>query len=102
MDVDEQPLPESVAKTQGVGDQPMETEQTGVLPGSFQPELGMPGYNQSLVRSTDQPPSPMTAEENALLDTDPDGPGLNQSKATGAGRPDGSPGSKMTLRKRKT
>ena len=44
MDVDEQPPPESVAETQGV-DQPMETEQTGVSLGSFQPELGMPGYN---------------------------------------------------------
>ena len=102
MDVDEQPPSESVAKTQGVGDQPMETEQTGVSLGSFQLELGTPGYNQSLVRSTDQPPSPVTAEENALLDVDPDAPGLNQSKAPGAGRPDGSPGSKMVLRKRKT
>ena len=102
MDVDEQPPLESVAETQGVGDQPMETEQTGVSPGSFQPELGMPGYNQSLVRSTDPPPSPVTAEENALLDADPDVPGLNQSKAPGAGRPDGSPGWKMVLRKRKT
>ena len=102
MDVDEQPLPESIAETQGVGDQPMETEQTGVSPGSFQLELGMPGYNQSLVRSTDQPPSPVTAEDNALLDADLDAPGLNQSKASGAGRPDGSLGSKMVLRKRKT
>ena len=102
MDMDEQPLLESVAEMQGVGDQPMETEQTGVLLRSFQPELGMLSYNQSLVKSTDQPPSPVMAEENALLDADPDGPGLNQSKAPGAGRPDGSPGSKMTLRKRKT
>ena len=102
MDMDEQPLPESIAETQGVGDQPMETEQTGVSPGSSQLELGMPGYNQSLVRSTDQPPSPVTAEENALLDADLDAPGLNQSKASGAGRPDGSLGSKMVLRKRKT
>ena len=102
MDVDEQPPPEPVAEMQGVGDQPMETEQTGVSPGSFQPELGMPSYNQSLVRSTDQPPSPVTAKENALLDTDPDALGLNQSKAPGAGRPDGSPGSKMVLWKRKT
>ena len=102
MDVDQQPQPESVAKTQGVGDQPMETEQTGVLPGSFQLELGMPGYNQSLVGSTDQLPSPAMAEENALLDADPDGPGLNQSRAPGVSRPDGSPGSKMVFRKRKT
>ena len=105
MDVDEQPPPESVAEMQGVGDLPMETEQTeqtGVSLGSFQPELGMPGYNQSLVGSTDQPPSPMMAEENALLDVDPDALGLNQSKAPGAGRLDGSPGSKMVLRKRKT
>ena len=105
MDVDKQPPPESVAETQGVGNQPMETEQTeqtGVSLGSYQPELGMPGYNQSLVRSTDQPPSLVTAEENALLDADPDVPGLNQSKAPRASRLDGSPGSKMVLRKRKT
>ena len=103
--MDEQPPRESVAETQGVGDQPMETkqtEQTGVSLGSFQPELGMPGYNQSLVGSTDQLPSPVTAEENALLDVDLDAPGLSQSKAPGAGRPDGSPGLKMVLRKRKT
>ena len=102
MDVDEQSPPESVAVTQGVRDQPMETEQTGVSPGSFQPQLGMLSYNQSLVRSTDQLPSPVTAEENALLDADPDALGLNQSKAPGACRPDGSPGSKMVLLKRKT
>ena len=91
-DMDEQPPLESVVETQRVEDQPMETEQTGVLLGSFQPELGMPGYNQSLVRSTDPPPSPVMAEENALLDADPDVLGLNQSKAPGASRPDGSPG----------
>ena len=102
VDMDKQPPLESVAEMQGVGDQPMETEQTGVSPGSFQPELGMPGYNQSLVGSTDQLPSPVTAEENALLDTDPDAPGPNQSKAPEAGRLDGSPGLKMVLWKRKT
>ena len=79
----------------------MEMEQAGVSPGTFQPELGMPGYNQSLVRSADQPPSPVTAEENALLDVDPDAPGLTQSKAPGASSPEGSIGSKMVLRKRK-
>ena len=78
------------------------TEQTGVSPGSLQLELGMPGYNQSLVRSTDPPPSPVMAEENALLDADPDVLALNQSKAPGASRLDGSPGSKMVLWKRKT
>ena len=102
MDVDEQPPPEPATETQGARDQPMEMEQAGVLPGSFQPKLGMPSYNQSLVRSTDQPPSPIMAEENALLDADPDALGLNQSKAPGAGRPEGSPGLKMVLRKRKT
>ena len=102
MDVDEQSPLESVAEMQGVGDQLMETEQTGVLPGSFQPELGMPGYNQSLVASTDQLPSPMMAEENALLNADPDALGLNQSKVPGAGRLDRSPGSKIVLQKRKT
>ena len=80
----------------------METEQAGVLPGTFQPELGMSSYNQSLVGSADQPPSPITAEENALLDVDPDALGLNQSKAPGASSPEGSPGSKMVLQKRKT
>ena len=79
----------------------METEQTGVSPGTFQLELGMPGYNQSLVGSADKPPSPITAEENALLDMDLNAPGLNQSKAPGAGRPEGSRGSKMVLWKRK-
>ena len=102
MDMDEQPPPESVAETQGVRDQPIETEQTGVSPGSFQPELGMPSYNQSLVGSTDQPPSPVMAKKNALLDADPDVPGLSQSKAPGASRPDRSPGSKLVLWKRKT
>ena len=102
VDMDEQLPPESVAETQGVGDQLMETEQTEVSLGSFQLELGMPGYNQSLVRSTNQPPSPVMAKENALLDVDSDAPGLNQSKAPGASRPDRSPGSKMVLQKRKT
>ena len=101
MDVDEQPPPEPATETQEARDQPMETEQAGLLPGSFQPESGMPGYNQSLVRSTDQPPSPVMAKENALLDTDPDTPGLSQSKAPGAGRLEGSPGSKMVPWKRK-
>ena len=80
----------------------METEQAGSSPGTFQPKLGMPGYTQSLIRSTDQPIAPITAEENALLDADPDTLGLSQSKAPGAGRPEGSPKSKMILRKRKT
>ena len=99
--MDEQSLPEPAAEMQEVRDQPMETEQAGVPPGSFQLEFGMPGYNQSLVRSADQPPSAVTAEENALLDANPDTLGLNQSKAPGASRLEGSPGSKIVLQKRK-
>ena len=101
MDVDVQPPQEPAAETQEMRDQPMETEQAGVSPGTFQPELGMPGYTQSLVRSADQAPSPVMAKENALLDTDPDALGLNQSKASGASRLEGSPRLRMTLRKRK-
>ena len=84
MDVDTRPLPEPVIDTQ---DEPMETEQSEPSPGTFQPELGMPRYTQSLV--------------HALLDTDPDVLGLAQSKAPGAGQLEGSPKSKMTLQKRK-
>ena len=102
MDIDEPAPPEPATDMQGVGDQPMETEPIGVSPGSFQPELGKPGYSRSLVRNTVEPPSPVTAKENALLDADPDAPGLNQSKAPGADSPDGSLGPKMVLRKRKT
>ena len=62
----------------------METEPTESSPGTFQPELGMPGYTLSLIGSADLPPSPITSEDNALLDTDPDVPGLSHSKAPGA------------------
>ena len=72
---------QSVANTQ---DQAMETEPTESSPGTFQPELGMPDYTPSLIGSADLPPSPITAENNALLNTDPDVPGLTQSKAPGA------------------
>ena len=82
IEVDTQPLPEPDTGTQ---DQPMETESMEPSPGTFQPELGMPGYTQSLIGSTDSLPSPITAEDNALLDADPDAPGLTQSKAPGAG-----------------
>ena len=92
------PPPQPVADTQ---DQAMETEPLNTSLGTFQPVLGIPGYTPSLIRSTDMPPSPITAEDNALLDADPDTPGLSQSKAPGAGRPEGSPKSKMTLWKRK-
>ena len=54
-------------------------------PGTFQPELGMPGYTPSLIGSANSPPSPIMAKDNALLDTDPDALGLGQSKAPGAG-----------------
>ena len=95
--VTEPPL-EFIADTQ---DQVMETEPTESLSGTFQPELGTPGYTPSLIGSADLLPSPITAEDNALLDADLDVPGLAQSRAPGAGRLEGSPKSKMTLRKQK-
>ena len=98
MDVDTEPLLEPAAKMQ---DQPMETEQSDSSPGTFKPELGMPGYTPSLIRSTNSLPLPITAKDNALLDADPDVLGLVQSKAPGARRLKGLPKSKMTLRKRK-
>ena len=90
--------PQTVADSQ---DQAMETEPTETSPGTFQPELGMHGYTPSLIGSTNTPLSPITAEHNALLDTDPNVPDQGQSKASGAGQPEGSLKSKMTLRKRK-
>ena len=96
MNVDTEPPPESIADTQ---DQAMETEPTESSLGTFQPELGTPGYTPSLIGSTSLQPSPIMAKDNALLDADPDAPGLAQSKAPGAGRPEGSPKSKMTLQK---
>ena len=99
MDVDPEPLPEPTAETQ---DQPMETEQSEPSLGTFQPELGTPGYILSLIRSTNSPLSPIMGEDNALLDADLDVLGLSQSKAPGAGRLKGSsPKPQMTLRKRK-
>ena len=99
MDIDPEPLPEPTAETQ---DQPMETELSEPSPGTFQPELGTPGYTPSLIRSTDSPPSSIMAEDNALLEADLDAPGLSQSKAPGAGRLEGSsPEPKMTLWKQK-
>ena len=51
---------------------PMDTGQSGVPLGTFQPELTGPGYTPSLVGSMDMPPSPIMAADNALLDvTDP-------------------------------
>ena len=98
MDIDTGPPLESIADTQ---DQAMETEPMESSPGTFQPELGMPGYTPSLIGSTDSPPSPITAEDNTLLDADPDAPEQGQSKAPGARRLEGSPKSKMTLQKQK-
>ena len=76
-----EPPPQPIADTQ---DQAMETEPTETSLGTFQPELGMLGYTLSLIGSTDMPLSPITAEDNALLDADLDMPGLGQSKAPGA------------------
>ena len=88
--------------------QPMETRQLNVPPGTFQLELTKPGYTPSLIGSTDTPPSPITAVDNALLDvTDVETPVPDTSKAPGAGRPEGSltqgspSKSGMTLWKRK-
>ena len=86
MDIDPDPIPEPITETQ---DQPMETEQSVPSPGTFQLELGTPRYTPSLIGSTDSPPSPITAKDNALLDTDPDVLGPSQSKAPGAGRLEG-------------
>ena len=88
MNIEARPPLESVSDTQ---DQPMETEQSEPFLGTFQPELGMPSYNTSLIRGTDSPPSPIKAKDNALLDADLDAPSLAQSKAPGAGRPEVSP-----------
>ena len=97
MDVDTEPPPEPAAKAQEAQDKPMETEQSVPSLGTFQPELGMPGYTPSLIGSTDSPLSPIMAKDNALLDADLDVPGLGQSKAQGSGRLEGSRKSKMTL-----
>ena len=87
---------------------PMDIGQSGVPLGTFQPELTGPGYTPSLIGSMDTPPSPITAEDNTLLDiTDPGAQTLEISKAPGAGRPEGSLSqgspskSGMTLWKRK-
>ena len=99
MDADTVPPLELAAKAQETRDQPIETEQSEPSLGTFQPELGMPGYTLSLIGSADSPLSPITAKGNAQLDADPDVPGEGQSKATGARRPEGLLKSKMTLRK---
>ena len=82
MEVDTKPLLEPDTGTQ---DQPMETESTEHSLGTFQPELAMPGYTQSLIGSTNSLPSPIMAEDSTLLDADLDAPGLTQLKAPGAG-----------------
>ena len=87
---------------------PMDTGQSGVPSGTFQPELTGVGYTPSLIGSMDTPPSPITDVDNALLDnTDPRAQALETSKASGAGRLEGSPSQEspsktgMTLQKRK-
>ena len=94
------PQVEPTVETQ---DQPMETEQLESPPGTFQSELTSLRYTPSLIGSADSLPSPMTAADNALLDTpDPEVPGPDQSKAPGASHLEGSPKSKITLRNWKT
>ena len=71
---------------------PMDTRQSGVPLGTFQPELTGVGYTPSLIGSMDTPPSPITDADNALLDnTDPGAQAPETSKAPGAGRPEGLP-----------
>ena len=87
MDIDPGPPLEFVAEPppeSGTQDQAMETEPTESSSGTFQPELGMPGYTLSLIGSANLLPSPIMAKDNALLDADPDVLGLSQSKAPGA------------------
>ena len=87
---------------------PMDTRQSDVPLGTFQPELTGAGYTPSLIGSMDTPPSPITDVDNALLDnTDPGAQAPETSKAPGAGRLEGLPSrgspskTGMTLRKRK-
>ena len=87
---------------------PMDTRQSGVPLGTFQPELTGVGYTPSLIGSMDTPPLPIMDADNTLLDnTDPGAQAPETSKAPGAGRPEGSPSqgspsrTGMTLRKRK-
>ena len=75
-----EPPPPPITDTQ---DQATETKPPETSLGTFQPELGTPGYTPSLIGSANTPLSPITAEDNALLDADPDTPGLSQSKAPG-------------------
>ena len=71
---------------------PMDTGQSGVPSGTFQPELTGLGYTPSLISSMDTPPSPITDVDNTLLDvTDPGAQAPETSKAPGAGRLEGSP-----------
>ena len=87
---------------------PMDTGQSGVPSGTFQPELTGAGYTPSLISRMDTPPSPITDVDNTLLDnTDPGAQTPETSKAPGAGRPEGLPSqgspskTGMTLWKRK-
>ena len=72
--------------------------------GTFHPDITEPGYTPSLVGSPDSPPSPVTSQEDALLDAlASESLSWNQSKAPGSGRLEGSRYTGgMTLQKRKT
>ena len=87
---------------------PMDTGQSGLPSGTFQPELTGARYTPSLISSMDTPTSPITDADNALLDiTDPRVQAPETSKARGAGRLEGLPSqgspskTGMTLWKRK-
>ena len=93
---------QEAAPASGSPDQPMEMELES-SPSTFRPELMELGYTPFLVSSLDSPPSPVTAQEDALLDPQvSDSPSQNQFKAAGSGRLEGSPSKLgMTLRNRK-
>ena len=87
---------------------PMDTRLPETPVGTFQPELTGAGYTPSLISNLHTPPSPIMAADNTLLDAVNRGtPPPDISKASGAGRPEGSPGQEsppkpgMTLWKRK-
>ena len=99
MEVDSQ----EVAPASGLPNLPMDMELESAT-WTFRLDITEPGFTPSLVGSPDSPPSPVTSQEDALLDAPAsESPSRNQSKALRSGRLEGScyTGG-MTLRKRKT
>ena len=66
-------------------------------------DITEPGYHPTLCSTQEPPSSPVSAQEDELLDQ-PENLAKEQSRALGAGRLEGSPASSagMTLWKRKT